>query len=100
MLAVAALQFWTADLEAHAFFYTTSTHLLCQQSEEVLFSCFMTMLNAAFESKLTLEDEGYESRSDSFKVPTPLRHTPQIHHVSSNDNISFDPSTPHSTVTS
>ena len=40
--AVAALKFWTADLEAHvlssaieqvynAFFYTTSTHLLCQQ---------------------------------------------------------------------
>ena len=45
---VAALQFWTADLKAHvlsnsteqvysAFFYTTFTHLLCQQSEEVLF---------------------------------------------------------------
>ena len=45
---VAALQFWTADLEArvlssaieqvyNTFFYTTSMHLLCQQSEEVLF---------------------------------------------------------------
>ena len=44
---VAALQFWTADFEAHvlsspneqvynAFFYTTSTHLLCQQSEVYL----------------------------------------------------------------
>ena len=43
---VAALQFWTADLKAHvlnstieqvynAFFYSTSTHLLCQQSDEV-----------------------------------------------------------------
>ena len=70
--AVAALQFWTADLEPHilsstieqvysGFFYTTSMHLLCQQSEEVLFSCFVATLNAAFESKLTLEDEGYES---------------------------------------
>ena len=40
---VATLQFWTADLEPHvlssaieqvynAFFYTTSMHLLCQQS--------------------------------------------------------------------
>ena len=58
---VAALQFWTVDLEAYvlsctieqvynAFFYTTSTLLLCQQSEEVLFSHFMTTLNAAFES--------------------------------------------------
>ena len=81
---VAALQFWIADLEAHvlsstieqvynAFSYTTSTHLLCQQSEEVLFGCFMTTLNAAFENKLTLEDEGYESGSENFNIPTPLR---------------------------
>ena len=81
---VAALQFWTADLEPHvlssaleqvynAFFYTTSMHLLCQQSEEVLFSCFMTTLNAAFESKLTLEDEEYKSGSENFNIPTPLR---------------------------
>ena len=72
--AVAALQFWSADLKAHilsstieqvynAFFYTTSMHLLHQQSEEVLFSYFVTTLNAAFENKLTLEDEGYESGS-------------------------------------
>ena len=108
---VVALQLWTADLEAHvlssaieqvynAFFYTTSMHLLCQQCEEVLFGHFMTTLNAAFESKLTLEDEGYESGSEHFNIPTPLRHTPRIHHVSSDDNISFDPTTPHSTGTS
>ena len=105
---VAALQLWTADLEAHvlnhwtsynAFFYTTSTHLLHQQSEEILFGHFMTMLNAAFESKLTLEDEGYEGGSEGFNIPTPLRCTPKIHHVSSDDNISFDPSTPCSTTT-
>ena len=106
---VAALQFWTVDLEAHvlssaieqvynAFFYTTSTHLLCQKSEEVLFGHFVTMLNAAFESKLPLEDEGYESGSENFNIPTPLRHTPRIHHVSSDENISFDPTTPHSMV--
>ena len=64
-VAVAALQFWTADLKAHvlistieqvynAFFYITSMHLLCQQSEEVLFGCFMTLLNAVFESKFLL----------------------------------------------
>ena len=58
--AVAALQFWTTDLEAHvlssaieqvysAFLYSTSPHLPHQQSDEVLFSCFMTTLNAAFE---------------------------------------------------
>ena len=81
---VAALQFWTADLKArvlssaieqvyNAFFYTTSIHLLCQQFEEVLFSCFVTTLNAAFESTHALEDEGYESGSKTFNIPTPLR---------------------------
>ena len=109
--AVAALQFWTADLKAHvlsstieqvynAFFYNTSTHLLHQKSEEVLLGCFVTTLNAAFESKLALEDEGYESGRKHFNIPTPLRCTPRIHHVSSDDNLSFDPTTPHSTGTS
>ena len=66
--AVAALQFWTADLEPHilsstieqvytTFFYTTSIHLLCNQPEEVLFGCSMTMLNDAFERELALEDD-------------------------------------------
>ena len=110
--AVAALQFWTVDLEAHvltsaieqvynAYFYSTSTHLLCQQSGEILFSCFVTTLNAAFESKLALEDKGYESISKNFNIPTPLRRTSKIHHVSSVKNTSFDPDpvTPHSTGT-
>ena len=105
---VASLQFWTANLKVHvlsstieqvynAFFYSTSTHLLCQQSDEVLFSHFMTTLNAAFESKLMLEDEGYKSVSEHFNIPTPLRRTSKIQHVPSNENISFDPATPQST---
>ena len=107
---VAALQFWTVDLEAHnlsstieqvynAFFYSASTHLLHQQSDEVLFSCIVTTLNAEFESKLTLEDEGYESGGEHFNIPTPLRRTSKIHHVSSDENVSFDPATPCSTGT-
>ena len=98
--AVAALQFWTADLEVHvlsstieqvynAFFYSTSLHLLCQQSDEILFSHFMTPLNAALE--LALEDKGYESGSENFNIPTPLRRTSHIHHISSVENASFDP---------
>ena len=47
--AIVALQFWTADLKAHT---------LHQQSDKILFSCFMTTLNVAFEHKLALEDEG------------------------------------------
>ena len=98
---VAALQFWTADLEAqvlssaieqvyNSFFYSTSsTHLLCQQFDEVLFGCFVTTLNAAFKSKLMLEDEGYKSGSENFNIPIPL----------SDENISIDPATPCSTGT-
>ena len=50
----------------------------------------MTTLNAAFESKLALEDEGYESGSENFNIHTPLRKT-KIHHVSSVKYASFDP---------
>ena len=100
--AVAALQFWTADLNAHilsstinkvfnAFFYSTSPHLLCQQSDEILFGCFMTMLNTTFESKFASEDKGYESGSEDFNIPTPLQKTSRIHHISSNKDASFDP---------
>ena len=85
--AVANLQFWTADLETHTFtstinklfntfFYSTSTHLLHQQSDEILFSCFVTTLNAAFEGKVASGDEGYKSGSENFNIPTPLQKHP------------------------
>ena len=60
----------------------------------------MTTLNAVFESKFALEDEGYESGSEYLNLPTPLQHTPRICHVSSDDNISFDLVTPCSMGTS
>ena len=106
---VAALQFWTADLKVHVLssaieqvyntlLYSTSMHLLHQQSDEIIFGHFMTTLNAAFESKLALEDDGYESSSENFNIPIPLRRTSKIHHVFSVKNVSFDadPVTPHS----
>ena len=100
--ALAALQFWTADLEAHvlssaleeiyrAFFFSTSTHILCQQSDKILFGHFVTTLNAAFKSKLALEDEGYDSSSKNFNILTSLQRTSKIHHISSIENASFDP---------
>ena len=57
---IALLQFWTADLDPvtlgntteevySAFFYTSSSHTLHQQSDEILFSCFVIALNAAFD---------------------------------------------------
>ena len=42
----------------------------------------------------------YESGSENFNIPTPLQSTPSIHHVSSNNNISFDLVTYHSMSTS
>ena len=48
-------------------------HLLCNQSEEVLFSCLVTTLNDTFERELDLADKGYESGSETSNLPTPLR---------------------------
>ena len=49
------------------------------------------MLNATYEQKLALEDESYESSLENFNIPTPLRRTLKIHHVSSIENASFNP---------
>ena len=53
----------------------------------------MIALNAAFDQQLLLGDEGYESGSDTMDLPTSLRKTPRIHHVSSIEHASFDPET-------
>ena len=107
---IASLQFWTADLDPvtlgratehvyATFFYSPSSHTLHQQSDKILFGCFVITLNTAFDQQLSLADEGYESGSDTIDLPTPLRKTPRIHHVSSMEHASFDsvPVTPHST---
>ena len=41
--------------------------------------------------KLAFEDEGYESGSENFNIPTQLRRTSKIYHMSSVRNASFDP---------
>ena len=48
-------------------------------------------MNAAFDQQLSLADEGYESGTDTIDLPTPLRKTPRIYHVSSMEHASFDP---------
>ena len=53
-------------------FYSPSSHTLCQQSDEILFGCFVIELNAASDQQLSLADEGYESGSDTIDLPTPL----------------------------
>ena len=110
--AIASLQFWAEDLNPvtlgiaskciyTTFFWTPTSHMLHQLSEDVLFGCFVIALNAAFMQQLSLADEGYESGSNSADLPTPLQKTPHIHHVSSMEHASFDPvhTTPHSTAT-
>ena len=71
-----------------------------QQSDETLFGSFIIALNAAFNQQLSLADEGYDSGSDTINLPTPLRRTPCIHHVSSMEHTSFNPflTTPDSTL--
>ena len=87
--AIVSLQFWTEDLDPvtlgvtseqvyNHFFWTSTSHTLCQLSDETLFGCFMLALNAAFTQQLLLEDEGYESGSNE-DIPTPLHNTPCIH---------------------
>ena len=110
--AIASLQFWAEDLNPvtlgiaseciyTTFFWTPMSHTLHQLSEDVLFGCFVIALNAAFTQQLSLADKGYTSGSDTVDLPTPLRKTPHIHHVSSMEHASFNPAhtTPHSTVT-
>ena len=72
------------------FSWTSTSHTLCQLSEEALFGCFVLALNSAFTQQLSLVDEGYESGS-SEDLPTPLHKTPHIHHVSSMEHASFNP---------
>ena len=110
--AIASLQFWAEDLDPitlgiasehvyTTFFWTPASHTLHQISEDVLFGHFVIALNAAFTQQLSLADEGYESGSDTIDLPTPLRKTPCICHVSSMEHGSFNPAhtTPCSTVT-
>ena len=78
--AIASFQFWTADLDPvtlgratecvyTTFFYSPSSHTLCQQSDEILFGHFVITLNAAFDQQLSLADEGFESGSDTIDFP-------------------------------
>ena len=98
--AIASLQFWTADLDPvtldrateqvyTTFFYSSWSHTLHRQSDEILFGHFVITLNSSFDQQLSLADEGYESGSDTVNLPTPLRKTPRIHHVFSMEHASF-----------
>ena len=100
--AITSLQFCTEDLDPITlviasecvcthFFWTSTSHNLCQLSEEALFGCFVLALNSAFTQQLSLADEGYESGSDSTDLPTPLRKMPHILHISNLEHVSFDP---------
>ena len=57
----------------------------------LLFGHFVIALNAACDQKLSLADEGYESGSDTINLPTQLRKTLHIHHISSMEHTSFNP---------
>ena len=90
--AVAALQFWMANLNSQmlsnaiervytAFFWSDSAQHLQYVEEEILFSCFVTTLNDAFKWELALKDIGYKSGSESLGISTPLCWAPWLFHV-------------------
>ena len=72
-------------------YYSSSSDTLHQQSDEILFGHFVITLNAAFDQQLLLADEGYKSSSDTIDLPTPLRKSSRIDHVSSIEHASFGP---------
>ena len=103
-IAVAALQFWMADLDPQmlsntteqvytAFFCSNFAQHLRNISEEILFGHFLTTLNDTFKWEIALEDEGYEIGSESLSIPTPLHRAPCLYHVSASENLSFRPAT-------
>ena len=49
------------------------------------------MLNDAFEIQLIQRDEGYESGSENFHIQTSLSRALRVYHVSTVDEISFNP---------
>ena len=61
--------------------------------QEILFGRFVTTLNDTFERELAQEDEGCERESKRLNIPTPLRRTPWIYHISMGVNLSFNPTT-------
>ena len=96
-----AQQFWTEDLKPHVlshaidqvytvFVYSDHVQQIQNLLEEILLGHFMTTLNDAFEIKLTQEDEGYDSGSENFYIPTALSGAPRVYHVSTVDNLSFN----------
>ena len=99
---VATLQLWTANLEPHilsnvidciyaAFFYGDCTQHMWSLPEKTLFSHFVTTLNDTFETELAHEDKGYESGNESFNILIPLSRAPRVYHVSTMEDLYFDP---------
>ena len=99
--AITSLQFLAEDLNPTTlgiasecvyttFFWTSTSHPLCQLSKDVLFGHFVIALNAAFTQQLSLADEGYESGSNTADLPTSLWKTPHMHHMSSMEHASFN----------
>ena len=81
-----------------AFFCRNSVQQLWNLTEEILYGCFVITLNGTFQKELTQEDDGNESRRNSLSILTPLKRAPQIYHVSTSVNLSFDPTTPLTTA--
>ena len=68
-----------------------SNYRTCKKG--ILFCLFVATLYDTFKRELAQEEKGYESRSKSLSIPTPLRRAPWIFHASTSENLSFNPNT-------
>ena len=100
--AVSVLQFWTEDLKtpvlSHAidwvytdFFRSDHAQQIWNLPEEILSGHFLTTLNDTSEIELAQEDEGYESGSENFYIPTPISWAPRVYYINTVDDFSFNP---------
>ena len=82
--AIVSLQFWAEDLDPvtlgiasesiyTTFFWTPTSHTLCQLSEDVLFGHFVIALNAAFTSQYSYHDTSqFTTNPYQTSVPLPI----------------------------
>ena len=108
---VTAPQFWTADLETHiisnAIRMSLHTFLLQQLSTATTEPARRNTIQSLCDHikwhfwKRTCKRKmtAMKVRSESLNIPTPLRmSTTWIYHISTSENLSFDPTTPLTTA--
>ena len=67
-----------------------TTHNKCGVYQKRYSLAILTTLNNAFETEFA-QDKGYESESEGFNIPTPLSRALRVYHISTMEELSFNP---------